>query len=88
LGPKKNQVTREWRRLHNKELYNLHYSTSIIRTIKSRRIKWVGDVACMGKIKIACHVLVGKTKGNIQGDSKRWTQFPTSIIPELCTVYK
>jgi hypothetical protein len=56
--------------------------------IKSRRIRWVEDVALMGKIKIACGVLVRKTKGNIQGVSKRWTQFPTSIFPELYMVYK
>jgi hypothetical protein len=71
FGPNGNQVTSEWRRLHNEELHNLHSSTSIIRMIKSRKIRWVGNVARMGKIKISCRVLVGKTKGNIEGDSKK-----------------
>jgi hypothetical protein len=47
LGPKRDEVTGEWRRLHNKELYAL-YSPNIIRVIKSRRLRWAGHVARMG----------------------------------------
>jgi hypothetical protein len=47
FGPKKNEVTGEWRRLHNKELYALYFSPNIIRVIKSRRLRWTGHVARM-----------------------------------------
>jgi hypothetical protein len=47
FGLKRDEVTGEWRRLHNKELYDLHSSPNIIRVIKSRRIRWAGHVARM-----------------------------------------
>jgi hypothetical protein len=49
FDPKKDEVTEEWRRLHNKELYALYSSPNIIRVIKSRRLKWAGHVARMGE---------------------------------------
>jgi hypothetical protein len=48
LGHKRDEATGEWRRLHNEELNDLYSSTSIIRVIKSRRMRWAGYVACMG----------------------------------------
>jgi hypothetical protein len=45
FGPKRDEVTGGWRKLHNEELYNLYSSSSIIRMIKSRRIRWAGHVA-------------------------------------------
>jgi hypothetical protein len=48
LGPMRVEVTGGWRKLHNEELYNLYSSPSIIRMIKSRRIRWIGHVARMG----------------------------------------
>jgi hypothetical protein len=45
FGPKRDVVTREWRKLHNKELHDLYSSPSIIRIIKSRRMRWAGHVA-------------------------------------------
>jgi hypothetical protein len=47
LGPKRDELTGGWRKLHNKELHNLYSSPSIIRMIKSRRIRWAGHVARM-----------------------------------------
>jgi hypothetical protein len=49
LGLKRDEVTCEWRRLHNKELYALYSSPNIIRVMKSRRLRWAGHVACMGE---------------------------------------
>jgi hypothetical protein len=45
FGPKKDEVKGEWRKLHNKELHDLYSSPSIIRIIKSRRMRWAGHVA-------------------------------------------
>jgi hypothetical protein len=51
FGPKRDEVTGEWRKLHNEELHNLYSSPDIIRQIKSRRIRWTVNVARMGKKK-------------------------------------
>jgi hypothetical protein len=48
VGPKRDEVTGEWRRLHNEELYDLYCSSNVIRVINSRRIRWVGHVARLG----------------------------------------
>jgi len=47
FGPKRGEVTGEWRRLHNEELYDLYSSPNTTRIIKSRRMSWAGHVACM-----------------------------------------
>jgi hypothetical protein len=49
FGPKRDEVTGEWRRLHNEELYALYSSPNIIRVIKSRKLSWAGHVARMGR---------------------------------------
>jgi hypothetical protein len=63
FGPKRDEVTRDWRKLHNEELHNLYSSPSIIRMIKSRRMRWAGHVACMREARNACRILVGKPEG-------------------------
>jgi hypothetical protein len=63
FGHKKDEVTREWRKLHNGELHNLYSPPDIIRRIKSRRMKWAGHVARMGEERKVCRVLVGKSEG-------------------------
>jgi len=49
FGPRRDEVTGEWRRLHNEELNDLYCSPNIVRVIKSRRIRWAGHVARMGE---------------------------------------
>jgi hypothetical protein len=48
FGPKRDEVTGGWRKLHNEEIHNLHLSPGIIRVIRSRRMRWVGHVVSMG----------------------------------------
>jgi hypothetical protein len=62
FGPKRDKVTKEWRKLHN-ELNDLYSSPNTVWVIKSRRMRWVGYIACMGKRKGVYRVLVGKTEG-------------------------
>jgi hypothetical protein len=63
FGPKWDEVTGEWKRLYNEELYNLHSSPNIIQMIKSRRMRWTGHVACMGDRRSAFRVLVERPEG-------------------------
>jgi hypothetical protein len=59
FGPKRDEVTGEWRRLHNEELNDLYSSPDIIRVIKSRRMRWAGHVARMGKKRDAYRIWWG-----------------------------
>jgi len=63
FGPKRDEVTREWRKLHNEELNNLYSSPNIIPVIKSRRMRWARHVARMRERRGVCRVLVGKSEG-------------------------
>jgi hypothetical protein len=74
FGPKRDEVTGEWRRLHNKELYALYSSPNIIQMIKSRRLRWAGHVARMGERRGAYRALVGKPEGRIslERPRRRW----------------
>jgi hypothetical protein len=74
FGPKRDEVTGEWRRLHNKELYALYSSPNIIRVIKSRRLKWAGHVARMGEMRGAYRALVGKPEERrpLRRPRRRW----------------
>ena len=62
FGPRRDEVTGEWRRLHNEELNDL-YSPNIVRVIKSRRMRWAGHVAHMGEERGVYRVFVGKPEG-------------------------
>jgi len=63
FGPKENEVTEEWRKLHNEELNDLYSSPNIVRVIKSRGMTWVGHVARMGERRSLHKVLMGKPEG-------------------------
>jgi hypothetical protein len=60
FGPKRDEVTGEWRKLQNEELHDLYSSPNIVRVIKSRRMRWAGHVAHMGEGRGVHRVLVGK----------------------------
>jgi hypothetical protein len=57
FGPKRNEVIERWRKLHNEELLNLYSSPSIIRIIKSRRVRWAWHAAFLGKKRNTCRIL-------------------------------
>jgi hypothetical protein len=63
FGPKRDEVTWEWRRLHNDELNDLYSSPNIIRVIKARRMRWARHVARMGEGRGAYRILVGRPEG-------------------------
>jgi hypothetical protein len=63
FGPKRDEVTGDWRKLHNKELNDLYFSPNIVRVIKSSRMRWAVHVARMGENRGVYRVLVGKPEG-------------------------
>jgi hypothetical protein len=63
FGPKRDEVTGEWRRLHDKELCDLYFTPNIIRVVNLRRMRWAGHVARVGEKIGAYSVLVGKPEG-------------------------
>jgi hypothetical protein len=63
FGPKRDEVTGMWRKLHNEELHDLSSSPTVVRVIKSRRMRWVGHVAWMGEGRDVYRVFVGKPEG-------------------------
>jgi len=74
FGSRRDEVTREWRKLHNEELNDLYCSPNIGWVIKSRRMRWAGHVARMGERRGVYRVLVGKPKGkrSLGGPRHRW----------------
>jgi hypothetical protein len=62
FGPKRDEVTGEWRKLHNENLNDLYSLLNIVRVVKSRRMRWAGHVARMGERGVH-RVLVGKPEG-------------------------
>ena len=63
FGPKRDEVTGEWTKLHKEELSDLYSLPNIVRVVKSRRMRWAGYVARMGQGKVVYRVLVGKPEG-------------------------
>jgi hypothetical protein len=60
FGPKRNDITGDWRKLHNEELHNLYSSTHTITIIKSGRTRWVGHAAHMGAMQNIYKILIQK----------------------------
>jgi hypothetical protein len=63
FGPKRNEVTGEWRKLHNEELNDLYFSPNTIQVIKSRRMRWTGHILHIRERRGIYRVLVGKHEG-------------------------
>jgi hypothetical protein len=74
FGPKRDGVTRGWRKLHKEWLHNLYSSPCIIRIIKSRRMRWAGHVARMGEKENVYRLLVEKPEGKrpLGRPRRRW----------------
>ena len=74
FGAKREEVTGEWRKLHNEELSDLYSLPNIVRVVKSRRMRWAGHVAYMGEGRGVYRVLVGKPEGKrpLGGPRRRW----------------
>ena len=74
FGAKNDEITGEWRKLHNAELHVLYSSPNITRNLKSRRLRWVGHLARMEQSRNAYRVLVGKPEGKrpLGRPRRRW----------------
>jgi hypothetical protein len=74
FGPRRDEVTGEWRKLHNEELHDLYSSSSIIRVIKARTMRWARHVARIGEKRNAYRLLVGKPEGRrpLGRPRRRW----------------
>jgi len=62
FGSNREEVARGWRTLHNKELHNL-YTSQNIKEIQSRKMRWVGNIACMGEMRNSYQSVAGKPEG-------------------------
>jgi len=74
FGPKRDEVTKEWRKLHNEEFKDVYCSPNFIRVIKSRRMRWAGHVTRMGERRDIHRLLVGKPEGKrpFRRTRRRW----------------
>jgi hypothetical protein len=85
FGSKRDEVTGNWRKLHNEEHHNLYTSPNIIRMMKLRRMRWAGHVARMEEKRIACRVLVGKPEGRrpLGRPRRRWVDNIKANLREM-----
>jgi hypothetical protein len=74
FGPMRDEVTREWRKLHSEELHKLYFSPNIIRQIKSRRMRWAGHVTCMEEERKVYRISFAKpeVKRPLERPRHRW----------------
>jgi hypothetical protein len=81
FGLRRDEVTGEWRKLHDEELRDLYSSPSIIGMIKSRRMRWTGHVAQLGEMRCTCRLLVGKPVGKrpLERPRHRWVDITMDL---------
>jgi hypothetical protein len=74
FGPKRDEVTGEWRKLHNEELNDMYSLPNIVRVVKSRRMRWTGHMARTGEERGVHRALVGKPEGKrpLERPRRRW----------------
>jgi hypothetical protein len=82
---KRDEVTGEWRKLHNDELNDLYSLPNIVRVVKSRRIKWAGHVTRMGQDRGVHRVLVGRPEGKrpLGRPRRRWEAIIKTDLQEV-----
>jgi hypothetical protein len=78
FGPKRDEVTGEWRRLHNEELYALYSSPNIIWVIKSRRLRWAGHIERMGASRDYSEQKAGDNTGSCTQHAQKQGRIPWS----------
>jgi len=69
FGPKRDEVTGEWRKLHNDKLSDLYSLPNIARVVKSRRMRWAGHVACMGEGRVCMGFWLGNLRERTIGET-------------------
>jgi len=89
FGSMRDEVSGEWRRLHNEELNDLYSSPNIVRVIKSRKMRWAGHVVRMGEERGVYRVLVGKPerKRPLGRPRRRWVDNIRTDLQEVGCVY-
>jgi hypothetical protein len=85
FGPKRDEVTREWRKLHNEKLNHLYYSPNIFRVIKSIRMRWPGHVARVEESRVVQRFLVRKSEGKrpLGKPRRRWVDYIKMDLQEV-----
>jgi hypothetical protein len=85
FGPKRDEVTGDWRKLHSEQLHILYSSLNTIRQIKSSRMRWAGHVALMGEERDMYRVLKGKPEGKrpLGRPRRRWEMGSEWILGRL-----
>ena len=85
FGPKRDEVTGEWRKLHNEQLSDLYSLPNIVRVVKSRKLRWAGYVARMGQGRGVHRVLVGKPDGKrpLGRPRRRWEYNIKMVLQEV-----
>ena len=85
FGSKRDSVTREWRKLHNEEINDLYSSPNIVRMMKSRKIRWAGNVTRMEEKRGVYRILVGKPEGKrpLGRPRRKWEDNITMDLEEV-----
>ena len=83
FGPKRDE-NGEWRRLHNEELHSLYRSPNIVRVIKSRRLRWAGNIARIEKVRSAFKIRAGTGKKSLRRPRRRWKDNNRMYLKEIC----
>jgi hypothetical protein len=85
FGPKGDEVTGKWRKLHNEKFNDMYSLAKIVRVVKSRRMRWAGHVARIGEGTVVHRVLVGKPEGKrpLERPKRRWEDNTKMDVQEV-----